>query len=61
MWPEGDDDAGHVVTSCPVARCVGGQTVIQQLLRGHMEFIIRYVNNVWETTKATKVEAVNRC
>lgn len=33
VWPEGDDDAGHVVTSCPVSRCVWGQTVVQQLSR----------------------------
>lgn len=31
VWPQGDDDAGHVVTACPVARCVGSQTVLQQL------------------------------
>ncbi len=36
VWPEGDDDASHVVTSCPISRCVGGQTVVQQLSGWHM-------------------------
>lgn len=37
VWQESDDDAGHVVTSCPVARCVGGQAVVQQLWKGRNE------------------------
>lgn len=36
MWPQSDDDAGHVITSCPVSRRVGGQTVLQQLRGQHV-------------------------
>lgn len=38
VWPEGDDDTGHVVASRPVSRRVGGQTVLQQLSGRHLGF-----------------------
>lgn len=39
--PKGDDNAGHVVTSGTISRCVGGQTVLQQLSGGKAEFQIK--------------------
>lgn len=40
VCPEGDYDASHVITSCPISRCVGGQTVVQQLSGGHVKLEI---------------------
>lgn len=35
--PQSDDNTSHVVAAGPVSRCVGGQTVVQQLSREHVE------------------------